>query len=126
LFIVEHILLRPAGSSAAHRQLQRDDIPEDALEQRVTAVFPDWTVRCREDNFKHLAAETVRLNAPAHLRADCIWLGFDQMEQFEKCWRKWLNERREWCTAHDSDAVRVRMNHAACDVLRILFGSGTP
>jgi hypothetical protein len=122
LFVLEHLLLRPVGSSAAHQRLRDDGLLADsALDMRLTVVLPLWPVRCQEPNFRALAAETVHLNAPAHLQASCLWLDFEEMRHFELCLRKWLEDRSAWCAGTDDERTRMRMNHAACEVLRIVL-----
>jgi hypothetical protein len=111
LHVVEHLLLRPEGASPSH-QLAR--LPMDFYSHRLTAVFPRWPARCRQHNFRHLAEETVGLNCPAHVDAQCVWLDFHRMVAFENVYEAWLSARLAWCrdTSGD-DATRVRMNHAA-------------
>lgn len=122
LFVLEHLLLRPVGTSAAHQQLrQQSRVPADAFDMRLTVVLPGWTVRGHEPNFRALAQETVQLNAPAHLQARCLWLEFDAMRKFEQGLRNWLQARAQWCGQDDSEPVRMRMNHAACELLRLLY-----
>lgn len=122
LFVLEHLLLRPVGTSAAHQQLrQQSRVPADAFDMRLSVVLPGWTVRGHEPNFRALAQETVQLNAPAHLQARCLWLEFDAMHKFEQRLRNWLQARAQWCGQHDSEPVRMRMNHAACELLRVLY-----
>lgn len=122
LFVLEHLLLRPVGSSAAHQQLrQQSRVPADAFDMRLSVVLPGWTVRGHEPNFRALAQETVQLNAPAHLQARCLWLEFDAMRRFEQALRNWLQARAQWCGQNDHEPVRMRMNHAACELLRLLY-----
>ncbi|MES2937665.1 MAG: hypothetical protein V4864_08275 [Pseudomonadota bacterium] len=127
LFVLEHVLLRPVGSSAAHQQLrQQHQLPDDALHNRLTVVFPAWPPRCGDPNFRAFAAETVELNAPAHLQAHCLWLDWPAMREFELHCERWMRARLEWCTGRDDEAARMRMNHAAAGLLRLLHAPRRP
>ncbi len=122
LFVVEHLLLRPIGDSAAHQQLRDQGVLDDAaLDLRLSVVLPAWPVRCREPNFRELAAETVLLNTPAHLQARCLWLEWDALRDFERRLRHWLQARAAWCADPHARALRLSMNHAACELLRVLL-----
>ena len=100
LHVVEHLLLRPlaAGSPAA--------APDDFHSCRLSVVFPAWTERCRQPNFRTFAEETVALSCPAHLVVHCLWLEFDAMLRFEACHRGWLEARLEHAAGR-ADAAAV-------------------
>ncbi|WP_293905372.1 hypothetical protein [Phenylobacterium sp.] len=85
LHIVEHILLRPRGPGS-----KAVDAAFHAL--RVTLVFPDWTVRTARPAFRDFAEETVQINCPAHVAAECIWLDFAAMRTFEARYAAWMAE----------------------------------
>ena len=105
LHVVEHLLLRPAGK-AQHEQLQFPQ-GQDFYSFRLSVIFPDWTARCHNPDFRILAEETVQLNCPAHLYPECYWLSFDRMYDFEVLYKQWLEVR---CSAGgDVEAL----NHAA-------------
>jgi hypothetical protein len=122
LHVIEHVLLAPAGASAAHDRVRQEHGADavDFSQPRVSVVFPRWPERCGSANFRSLAAETVRVNCPAHLKPRCLWLDFGAMREFEGHYEKWLNARREWLTASEPEQARVRMNHAAAALLRML------
>lgn len=91
LHVVEHLLLRPTGKQQ-HEQLH---VPkgQDFYSFRLSVIFPDWTARCHNPDFRILAEETVRLNCPAHLYPECYWLSFQQMHDFELLYKRWLEVR---------------------------------
>lgn len=107
MHIVEHLLLRPVGK-AQHEELP---LPNglDFYSFRLSVIFPDWTARCHNPNFRMLAEETVRMNCPAHLYPEYYWLGFDQMCTFELLYKKWLDVRcgEEETTDAVNDAARA-------------------
>jgi hypothetical protein len=91
LHIVEHILLRPRSPKA---QL---DVQFHAL--RATFVFPGWTARTSRDAFRAFAAETVRINCPAHVEARCLFLDLDAMRRFETLYATWMDRLRTFARA---------------------------
>jgi hypothetical protein len=87
--LIEHILLRPLGDDR-HEGLELP--PEgDFYAHRISLIFPLWTARCHEPDFRLLAEETVRLNLPAHIYAECYWLGFHEMYEWEAIYVNWLD-----------------------------------
>ncbi len=81
-------------------------IPDDFYSFKVSAVFPNWTSRFNNDNFKLLAEETLSRNAPAHLKMECYWLDPEDFNQFEMLYLNWLNEK----ATRDSESLEtIRM-----------------
>jgi hypothetical protein len=93
--VVEHVLLRPTvgKSVAVHQQV----VDPWFYSHRLTVVFPNWTARFQQPAFQRLAEETVQLNCPAHLLAKCVWMDFDKMETFERCYEAWLEGKITYC-----------------------------
>ena len=126
LHVVEHVLLRPMGVSAAHAQLT--DLPSDFYSLRLTAVFSSWTVRCHQPNFRNFAAETVQINCPSHVAARCLWLGYEAMLEFERCFKKWAHLRVRFCAAAGealdecfaNPALAEHLNTTACELIKCL------
>lgn len=87
LHVVEHLLLRHSSGSL------HSGVPADFHEFRVSVVFPAWTARTTDTEFRNLAEETVRLNCPAHVSAGCLWLGFEAMAEFERLLGDWTEAR---------------------------------
>ncbi len=87
LHLVEHLLLRPTAQAAYA------DVPADFYPFKMSVIFPAWTARFHEKEFRMLAEETLRLNAPAHLYLECYWLEFSEMNAFEVCYKKWLDKK---------------------------------
>lgn len=126
LHVVEHVLLRPVGASPAHDALS--GLPTNFYSLRLTAVFPRWTTRTAQENFRRFADETVRINCPAHLAPRCLWLDFNAMQHFEVAYAQWLSAKLDFCTATASardeanadPAAAERLNQAACAVIETL------
>jgi len=88
LHIIEHILLRPAGESADAGMTSDEE--RDFFSSRISVIFPGWSARCHDQQFRMLAEETVRLNAPAHVYPEFYWLEFHQMYALEILYERWL------------------------------------
>lgn len=85
LHLVEHVLLRPRGQP-------RCDAGFHSL--RVTVVLPDWTARTSRPDFRAFAEETVQINTPSHVAAECLWLDFPAMRAFERLYAAWARQLR--------------------------------
>lgn len=113
IHLVEHILLRPIGT------LQHEGValPEgqDFYSFRLTVIFPSWTARCYDHNFRLLAEETVRQNCPAHIYPEVHWLDFEKMCEFEHRYKTWLAARTVTGVSH------TKMNAAARALIEFLL-----
>lgn len=87
LHILEHILLRPKGQSKVGMSFVKG---EDFFSFKISVIFPSWTARCYDKQFRMLAEETVCLNVPAHIVPEFHWLDFQQMYEFETLYERWL------------------------------------
>jgi hypothetical protein len=112
LHLLEHILLRPLGC-ASHEGL---DLPpgEDFYTLRISVIFPAWSARCHDPQFRLLAEETVRLNTPSHIYAEIYWLEFDEMYEFEELYEEWLSLKSKL------PADAAALNSLSCSLIRIL------
>ena len=63
--------------------------------QRLMILFPDWTDRFANPEFRKIAMETVARRLPAHLDATFHFLGFEKMAAFESRWSRWRKGRGE-------------------------------
>jgi len=108
LHVVEHLLLRPR--SGVIGELDSTDSQIDFFSFRLSVLFPAWTARFQDRHFRQLARETVRLNCPAQVIPEVIWLGFDDMLQFEQLQSAWLQALSDAdTTATDLDAAAARL-----------------
>ena len=99
--IVEHILLRPQGKK--QYAVMSDIEGEDFFSFKISVVFPSWSARCYDKQFRMLAEETVRLNTPAHVYPEFYWLDFRKMYDFESIYLEWMRLKRN----QESDQVSV-------------------
>jgi len=87
LHVVERILLRPQQQALGSPvDPERDD---DFFSFRISAIFPCWTARCHDTEFRKLAEETLRLNTPAQIYPEIYWLDFEWMSEFELIYENW-------------------------------------
>lgn len=87
--LVEHLLLRPRLKSAEE--------PDPALQDNffnftLSLVFPAWTARFINPNFRQFVQSLVNENLPAHLLPRIYWLDYVGMQAFESLYQQWLNE----------------------------------
>lgn len=84
--MIEHVLLRPRGDDGF------GSIPdgESFFDFRISVIFPSWTARFSNKEFRKFAQETVIKNFPAHIFPEFYWLDFVYMQDFEQRYRIWL------------------------------------
>jgi len=114
LHVVEHVLLRPRRADGPHQRLQHDSA---FYTLRISVVFPGWTVRTIQEGFRAFAEETVRMNCPAHVAAQCLWFDVPAMRSFEKDFDRWLGALRSYRGGAAEDNAARRLDHASCAVI---------
>lgn len=120
--LVEHLLLRarrPGGMSAQGepRGPGREGGAGDFHAHRISVVFPAWTARFADLEFRQLAQETVCRNLPAHLFPEFLWLDFVAMRDFEQRQRLWRDRLRAHVPGQDSAAL----DQASASVVNFLL-----
>lgn len=70
----------------------------------ATVVLPAWPQRFRLARFREFFEDTLRKEAPAHIRLNIVWISPQQMLQFEQVWKQWLGalSREESCDYNSS------------------------
>ncbi|MDQ1829280.1 hypothetical protein [Massilia scottii] len=109
--LIEHTLLRPRGANHA----TIPGIADGFYAFRVSIVFPDWTARFADPEFRMLAQETVSLNLPAHILPTFYWLSYVQMDDFELRFRKWLDKLQGAVLAGQDPSMPDRRADEALD-----------
>lgn len=87
--LVEHLLLRPRRQVSAEHDAVKP--AQDFYAFRVSVIFPAWTARFDDREFRKLAQDTVCRNLPAHVYPEFHWLDFVPMQDFEGRYRSWLD-----------------------------------
>lgn len=65
-------------------------VPESFYAYRITILFPAWTARFKNPEFRSIAEEIVVQNQSASVASSIHWLEVDDMEKFEKYYFNWL------------------------------------
>ncbi len=117
LHIVEHILLRPYGKDVCG-EIQID---ESFFNFRVSVIFPSWTARFSDDEFKRYAEETVQRNLPAHIYAEFFWLDFSHMRDFELRYKCWLRLLQQVSQGSDNTAKLKKLNEVSEKIILFLI-----
>ena len=103
--LVEHVLLRPMGGKT-----DGNAVPVDFYAFRLSVIFPSWTTRCGDHEFRKLAKETVQLSCPAHVYPEFHWLDVRAMDEFETRYADWLDVKcAERSEAEAIDAAAQRL-----------------
>jgi hypothetical protein len=63
--------------------------------QRCTMILPSWSARFNNRDFRSLLEMVVAENAPLHINIDLVWLDIYDMQDFEKRYEKWLDEKQK-------------------------------
>jgi len=96
-YLVEHILLRPLpGDVYQSGPLFRDAQVRDPYSLQISLVFPRWTERYKDANFRQFVEQTVVDETPAHLSARVLWKKEKEMQAFELAYCAWLKEWRNY------------------------------
>ncbi|HEY8402448.1 MAG TPA: hypothetical protein VIK89_14370, partial [Cytophagaceae bacterium] len=69
-------------------------IPEDFFSYRVSVLLPDWTARFSNKEFRSIIEDTIHEQKPANVALQCYWLTPSNMEEFEKVYYEWMEEKR--------------------------------
>ncbi len=65
-------------------------IKEDYFDYRMSVVLPSWPARFQDGDFRAFVMGLFRINAPAHIRINFLWLNITEMKKFEKIYFDWL------------------------------------
>jgi uncharacterized protein YegP (UPF0339 family) len=66
---------------------------EDPFSLQVSFIIPSWSGRFNSNRMKYLFENIVRMNTPAHLKVNFLWLGIEDLSTFEKYYELWLEQR---------------------------------
>ena len=68
-------------------------IPENFFSFRSSILFPNWTPRFNNSEFRSVAEDAIIENSLAHISLQVVWLGFDDIVAYEKIYYAWLEEK---------------------------------
>jgi hypothetical protein len=64
-------------------------ISEDFFSLRMSVVFPSWPARFQDKNFREIAENLFRLNSPAYVKINFIWMNVLNLKKFEALYYDW-------------------------------------
>ena len=99
MHVIEHLLLRPSSLSKAHSGM------DNFFSNRVSVIFPSWTARCSDLEFRSWAEGLVRENCPAHITPEIYWLNFSGMCEFEVLYSEWSDLIENKKPNHESSGL---------------------
>jgi hypothetical protein len=68
-------------------------LADDFYSLQLSVVLPTWPVRFRNDKFRALFEQVVKLNVAAHTHVVCYWVDLAEMADFEKIYLEWRTEK---------------------------------
>lgn len=93
-----------------------EDIPEYYYTYKFSLVFPSWTARFSNPEFRSIVQDLIWEQKPAAVYADIHWLTPGDMARFEKLYNKWTLRG----DLHDADKDYSVKNGSA-DLARFLY-----
>ena len=129
LHLVEHVLLRPKQKGDTLMSIQIDPDCDhcqlsDPYSYVATVVLPYWQGRFSDMDFRTFFDRKIRYEAPAHTFLKICWVSNQQIEEFEKYYKRWLieNAREETDQPARSDALNNLID--ILDRLRNVYPAG--
>jgi hypothetical protein len=68
-------------------------LADDFYSMQLSVVLPAWPMRFRNDKFRALFEQVVKLNVAAHTHVVCYWVDLSEMADFEKIFLEWRTEK---------------------------------
>lgn len=88
-------------------------------------VVPAWPGRFDNIDFRRFFEKTIRMEAPAHIFLNICWIGWDQMEVFERRMKTWLLENKHDFPVRPYTEIEIEqitdLSKAHHDLVDILF-----
>jgi len=69
----------------------------------ATTIFPCWSKRYKDQNFRTFVTNTLLREAPAHIAINQLWVSPKQLCKFEDRYRKWLRHKAELDNCEDTN-----------------------
>ena len=68
-------------------------LSDDFYSMQLSVVLPAWPMRFRNEKFRALFEQVVKLNVAAHTQVVCYWVDLAEMADFEKIFLEWRTEK---------------------------------
>ncbi|MBD8082299.1 hypothetical protein [Chryseobacterium caseinilyticum] len=115
-FCLEHILLRPFNEihftdeellSVCLNDDCSSEANDDPYSFKATIVLPGYLARFKNLTFRKFAEKVFRQEAPAHVLLKICWLNTEDMLEFQKTYRQWLEEYRDYRKKYCSHKLKT-------------------
>ncbi len=129
-YCIEHILLRPYYNTSSDDDLLTvclndncdDEANNDPYSFKATIVLPGYISRFKNLTFRLYAEQIFRQEAPAHVLLKICWVGIDDMLQFQKAYRNWIENYRtfriKYCDNTLSDAGKKEYKQSLSELVQ--------
>jgi len=81
------------------------DIPESYFTYKISLVFPSWTARFNNQEFRSIVKDLIWEQKPAAVYADIHWLSPVDMKKFEQLHKKWKTKQGEIIEVDFSNSI---------------------
>ncbi|HHG84347.1 MAG TPA: hypothetical protein ENJ82_06325 [Bacteroidetes bacterium] len=68
-------------------------LSDDFYSLQLSVILPAWPVRFRNEKFRALFEQMVKLSVPAHTSISCFWVDLAEMKDFETVFMDWRAEK---------------------------------
>ena len=65
---------------------------DNPYSSQMTVLLPSFMLRARDPIFRQSAEKIFKLEAPAHVSVDVLWIEDDALQAFEFCYYQWLED----------------------------------
>jgi hypothetical protein len=113
--LVEHLLLH---SGAQPESI--DETDDSFYFNQLTMVFPSYSTRYRQEDFRNNILDFILGECPAHLHCHVLWLDHKAMQEFELLMSDWLKQLRK----PDSKSELVKAASSMTTFLKQRLGQG--
>jgi len=104
-YCLEHILVRPFPYfnndkedllTVCLKDDCKDEANNDPYSFKATIILPGYLSRFKNITFRRYAEQIFRQEAPAHVLLKICWVGYEDMLNFQKAYKNWLENYRHF------------------------------
>lgn len=114
--------------------------PLDPFSYQITIVFPGWTSRFSNIDFRNYMEALIRRELPAHILPKICWIGHmegmqdhkegepappNDMETLQKSWKKFLISKNNKSNNYHASLTTTKELWCSMSQLNTIYGSGT-
>jgi hypothetical protein len=129
-YVFENILLRPRKSDDNFLPVCTEPDcticgPLDPYSFRVSIVFPGYTPRFSNIDFRKYVEKLIRTELPSHVLPRICWIGAEQMSKLEKLHKNWLEYQQKHCAQPTLGQLSLNELIDYLDELYTIYPPGT-